>query len=584
MAARAGAIPAGSGELGGAMRASRDLVMWAALFSAAVNLLYLAPSLYMLQVYDRVLQTGGLTTLVYCSLILLFALATLAVLDALRIRLLNRMSLRVERLLGRRVLNAISARPELANSPIGRQALRSFDTLRQTLTGPATTAALDAPWAPVYVVVCFLLHPWIGLAVLVGGALLVAVALRNEQVLRAHVAMASTLAPQMYAAAEMEAQVGGAMRALGMRGALIDRQLARRATLNERQADAAFATSSYASLTKFIRLLMQSLVLGLGAWLAVDRQISPGALIAGSILASRALAPLEQIVGAWRQFSEARNAYRTVNELLAASPADVERTELPAPRGHLAFDRVVAFAGQRPVLQQISFALAPGEIVCVVGPSGAGKSTLARLAAGATTPEGGIVRLDGANLADWDSDALGKFVGYLPQEIALISGTIADNIRRMRPKAEGDSGDGRVVEAAKAAAAHDMILRLPNGYDAELGLGGAGLSAGQSQRVALARALYGDPALIVLDEPNSHLDQDGEAALAVALRAAKARGAAILMVAHRSNIVSLADRIMVLRDGRIELLGPRDQVTEQLAAAAKGGAPIVPVRKQVREP
>ncbi|MEQ1931476.1 MAG: ATP-binding cassette domain-containing protein, partial [Parvularculaceae bacterium] len=397
MAARnAARSMAGGSELRQALRACRDLFVWAAFFSAAVNLLYLAPSLYMLQVYDRVLQTGGLVTLAYCTLILFFALATLAVLDALRVRLLSRISLRVERILGRRVHEAVSARPELANSPQGRQALRSFDALRQTITGPAMTAALDAPWAPVYVIVCFLLHPWIGAAVLVGGAVLVAVAVRNDQVLRNHLKTAADLGPQMYAAAEMEAQVGGAMRALGMRGALIDRQMSRRAVLNEQNALAAFGLASYGSLTKFIRLLLQSLVLGIGAWLAVDRQISPGALIAGSILASRALAPLEQIVGAWRQIGEARNAYRAVDSLLNAIPDDKNRTGLPAPSGRLAFENAAAAAGGRPVLQQISFALNPGEILCVVGPSGAGKSTLARLAAGAATPEAGVVRLDGA--------------------------------------------------------------------------------------------------------------------------------------------------------------------------------------------
>lgn len=577
MKPKSGHKAADSGELKGALRGCRDLLGWAALFSAAVNLLYLAPSLYMLQVYDRVLQTGGLITLAWCSLILLFALASLSALDALRARLLNRMSLRLERLLGRRVIGAISARPEVANSPQGRQALRSFDSLRQTLTGPATIAALDAPWAPVYVIVCFMLHPLIGAAVLAGGALLAALALRNDQASRIHMQSVAELAPQVYAASEMEAQVGGVMRALGMRSALIDRQIARRAYLNERHARAAFVTSAYGSATKFVRLLLQSLVLGVGAWLAVDRQISPGALIAGSILAARALAPLEQIVAAWRQFGEAGTAWRALSALLARVPAEPPRTELPRPAGRLTMDKVVASANQRPVLQQISFGVSPGEILCVVGPSGAGKSTLARLAAGAATPDSGVVRMDGANFADWDSDALGRHVGYLPQEIALVAGTVADNIRRLQPKSDGDVA---VIEAAKAAGAHEMILRLPNGYEAELGLGGVGLSAGQSQRIALARALYGSPALIVLDEPNSHLDQEGEAALAAALKLAKARGAAVLMVAHRSGIVSIADRLLVLRDGRIEMLGPREQVMEQLAAAAKGAAPVVPVRRQ----
>jgi ATP-binding cassette subfamily C protein len=569
----------GEGELAGVVRASRDLIGWAALFSAGLNLLYLAPSLYMLQIYDRVLSTGGLVTLAYCTLILIFALGTLAVLDALRARLLVRMSARVERLMSRRVLEAISARPDHANSPQGRQALRSFDTLRQTLTGPATTAALDAPWAPVYVIVCFMLHPFIGLAVVLGGAILVAVAIRNDQVMRGHIQAAAELAPQMYAATEIEAQAGGVMRSLGMRGALIDRQIDRRALLNEKQAYAAFTTSFYSSLTRFMRLLLQSLVLGIGAWLAVDRQITPGAMIAGSILATRALAPLEQIVGAWRQLGEAKNAYRAVGALLTAIPADKDRTALPAPTGRLMLERVGAVAGQRPVLQQVSFTLSPGEILCVIGPSGAGKSTLARLVAGAAQPDAGIVRLDGANIADWDPDLLGKHVGYLPQEIALLAGSIGDNIRRLQPKG---GGDALVIEAAKAAGVHDMILKLPGGYDAELSLGGVGLSAGQSQRVALARALYGSPALLVLDEPNSHLDQDGEVALVGALKAAKARGAAILMVAHRSSVVSIADRLLVLKDGRIEMLGPREQVTEQLNAAAKGAAPIVPVRKQVQ--
>lgn len=565
-------------ELQAALKACRDLVVWAVIFSAAVNVLYLAPSLFMLQVYDRVLQTGGLMTLVFCSIILAFALASLAVLDALRARLLNRISLRFEKQLAERVLTSVSSRPDLANSPQNRQALRSFDTLRQTLSGSAANAVLDAPWAPLYVLVCFMLHPYIGVAVVAGGAILVVVAMRNEQVLRAHVAAASELAPQMYAAAEIEAQAGGAVRALGMRGAVIRRQIDRRATLNERQSYAAFASSSYSSMTKFVRIGLQSLVLGLGAWLAVNREISSGALIAGSILSSRALGPLEQIVGAWRQIGEARNAVKVIRALLAANPAPPERTALPAPKGRLEFERVSAAAGGRAVLQQVSFSLAPGEILCVIGPSGAGKSTLARIAAGAAPPDGGVVRLDGSNLADWDPDALGRHVGYLPQEISLLSGTIADNVRRLQPRA-GEADDAPVIEAAKSAGAHDMILRLPAGYDTELGLGGVGLSAGQSQRVALARALYGGPHLLVLDEPNSHLDQEGESSLARALLAARARGAAILIVAHRAGVVSIADRLLVLRDGKIEMLGPRDQVQEQLAAANKGGTPVVPMRK-----
>lgn len=577
MAAHARVTSGHENELTAAFAASRELFVWAAAFSACVNLLYLSPSIFMLQVYDRVLQTGGLVTLAYCGVVLAFALATLAVLDSLRGRLLNRVSLRLDRLLSRRIIEASSAGPS-ASATASRQALRAFDSLRQSFSGPAATAALDAPWTPVYLIACFLLHPLIGAAVILGGAMLIAVAFRSDHVLRARAAKTAELAPEMYAAAEMEAQVAGVMKSLGMRSALIDRQLARREIINDRQASAAFASSFYASFSRFLRLALQSFVLGLGAYLAIERQISPGALIAGTILASRALAPLEQIVGAWRQLSEARESYRSIGRILAALPPEPARTELPAPKGALDFEKVIALAARRPVLQQISFSLAPGEILCIVGPSGAGKSTLARLAAGAAAPDGGVVRIDGANFADWNSETLGKHVGYLPQEIALVSGTVADNIRRLEAKGANDDA---VVAAADAAGAHEMILRLPNGYDTELGLGGAGLSAGQSQRVALARALYRDPALLILDEPNAHLDQEGEAALATALRNAKARGAAILLVAHRQGIVSLADRVMVLKDGRIEMLGPRDQVGAQLAAAAKGGAPVVPVRKHL---
>jgi ATP-binding cassette subfamily C protein len=315
--------------------------------------------------------------------------------------------------------------------------------------------------------------------------------------------------------------------------------------------------------------LLQSAALGIGAWLAVERQISPGALIAGSILTSRALAPLEQIVGSWRQLGEARNAYFSVRDLLAAAPRQMVHTILPKPTGALRVERVgIRLSDERPVIAEVSFAVEPGEVLGVIGASGAGKSTLARAIAGAIQPDVGIVRLDDANFLDWDADTLGSHIGYLPQEVLLLSGTIAENIRRFTAASDSAGEMDGAVAAAIAAGVHQQILRLPKGYETELGLGGSGLSMGQAQRIALARALYGDPALLVLDEPNAHLDQEGEAALLQAVNNAKARGAATVLVAHRQGPISICDRLLVLQNGRVEMIGPRDEVLTRLASAA----------------
>ncbi|HWA00040.1 MAG TPA: type I secretion system permease/ATPase [Caulobacterales bacterium] len=551
-----------------ALEACRDVLLWALAFSAAVNLLYLSPSLFMLQVYDRVLTTGGLGTLAFVSVILIYALATLVFLDALRQRLMTRLSLRLERLLAPTLLDVAMRREAKEGEPGRRQLMREFDLVRSTATGPAATALMDAPWTPIFIIVCFLIHPLIGCVTLGGGALLLLLAWRNERVLRQGLAELGELTPRLYADQEADGASADAVRAMGMRGAVIARRLQQRGDLNGLQTNLAHRAAVYSGLTKWLRLTLQSAALGVGALLAVEREISPGALIAGSILASRTLGPLEQIVGAWRQIGLARNALRAIKEAIAAA-ATGEGMSLPSPRGAVRVERVgVRLRGaERPALQDVSFAIEPGEIVGVVGPSGAGKSTLARVVAGALTPQVGMVRLDGANLADWEPDSLGAHVGYLPQEIGLLDGAIADNIRRFAPSRDGDPNavDADVIEAAKAAGAHEFILRFPKGYHHRLGRNGGGVSPGQAQRIALARALFRDPALLVLDEPNAHLDQEGESALVEALRAARARGAAILLVAHRAGVIAMADRLLVLREGRLELHGAREDVVRKLA-------------------
>lgn len=563
--------------LRGALAACRNLFGWAILFSAGINLLYLAPSIFMMQIYDRVLNTGGMTTLALLGVVLVFALTVLGLLDVTRQRLAARMGLRLNRLLAPTVIDLTIGRMSEGADAKRQQAARDFDTLRQTVVSPAAYALLDAPWTLVFVVACFLIHPIIGVVTLIGGGVLLAIALRHEHAIRPIIAQTSELAPRYYSAQEADRAASEAVRALGMRGVMVERQLSRRSDLVAAQTRTLWVQSAYGSASRFWRLLLQSLVLAVGAYLAVERQISPGALIAGSILAARALAPLEQVVAGWRQIEQARVAYDNLIELIDKAPAEPARTALPAPRGELRFERVSVRVpdANRLALSNLTFQLAPGEALGVVGPSGAGKSTLARVAVGALTPDAGVVRLDGANLVDWDPDVRGRHIGYLPQDVSLLAGTVGENIRRFAPPSP--EADALTIAAAQAAGAHEMILRLPNAYDTALGARGRGLSLGQAQRVALARALYNDPVLLVLDEPNAHLDAEGEAALVQAITSAKARGASIITIAHRTGVIATVDRIMVLRDGAIDTIGPRDEVVRALARAS-GQANLTPLR------
>jgi ATP-binding cassette subfamily C protein len=561
------------GPLASAFKACRPHFVGIAIFSGLLNLLFLTPSIYMLQVYDRVVPTGGLMTLAFITLAVAFALMTLAALDALRARLLVRASLRLDRQLAGPLLEKLMARSAPGAPVLG---MREFDVLRQAISGQAALGFLDAPWTPIYVIIAFMLHPALGALTVFGGAILVVTAVFNERMTKARSQEANKATAAAYASQEAAAQNADIVRALGMRGALRERQLADRRLGLNLAGQAQFTGGGFAAFTKFMRLFLQSAALGLGAWLAVERQISAGAIIAASILMSRALQPVEQVVGSWSAVIQARGALQTLAELFAAGDRETPRTQLPAPKGALRFDKVSQRAPgvEAPVLKGVSFALAPGEVLGVVGPSGAGKTTLARLAVGAITPDAGAVRLDGASLADWDPDRLGRHVGYLPQDSALIAGSVRDNISRFAIWRGEDPVeiDAAAVAAGQAAGAHEMILRLPNGYDTLLAYGGRGLSAGQAQRVALARALYDVPALLVLDEPNSCLDTEGEMALAKAISDARARGASILIIAHRPGVLAIADRLLILRDGVVERVGPRADVLTAMAGAARPAA------------
>ncbi|RHW18360.1 type I secretion system permease/ATPase [Sphingomonas gilva] len=569
-----------------AMVACRAHFILAAGLSAGVNILYLAPTIYMMQVYDRVVPTGSTMTLFWITVVVAVAIATLTALDAVRSRVMVRASLRLNRLLSDEILNRLMARSRAeAGAPSTGQAMREFDGLRQVLGGPATIALFDVPWTPLYLIVAFLIHPVLGLLVLAGGAVLIGLALTNERRGKARAGAIHQANAAAYASQEATFRNAELVRVLGMRRALVAKHIDERAEGLSANATSQFSGARYNALVKFVRMFMQSLALGAGAWLAVKGEISVGAIIAASVLLSRALQPVEQLVGHWPAIMQSRQALATVGELFdSTSGKDAHRTMLPEPKGNLELERVVVRDPQgAAILKGVSLKLVPGQLLGVIGPSGSGKSTLARVAAGALPPDLGEIRIDDARFEDWDPELLARYVGYLPQDCALLPGTIRDNISRFAC-ARGVPApivDLEVVEAAKAAGVHELILRLPGGYDTGIEGGGHRLSAGQAQRIALARALYANPLIVVLDEPNSALDGEGEAALVRAVAAARMRGAAIMIVAHRAAILSNADTLLVLNEGAAAHLGPREEV---VAALRNGEARpnVVPINGGAR--
>ncbi len=569
----------GHNALARAVRGCRRHLVFAGLFSGLVNILYLVPSIFMLQVYDRVVPTRGGMTLLLLTLILVLALVVFAILDAVRMRLLLRASMRLERQAAPGILLRILG-TDGATTGQRSQAMRDFDTVRGTLTGPTIIALFDAPWAPIYIGIAFLLHVWIGVLALVSALLLGGIAILSDRV-TAHAAR-DTQARAVLATREQDVSIHGSevARVMGMRNALITRHLLERAELVRRQAALAGTSGQFLAITKFLRLLLQSLALALGALLAIRQDISGGAIFAASLLLGRALQPVEQILGAMKPLATARNAYRDLDAFCRMPGPAVDATTLPVPTGRIDVRGITVRAegSDRALLSDISFAVAPGEIVALVGPSGAGKSTLLRVLSGALSPDAGEVRIDGASLADWNREQLGRHVGYMPQSPSLFPTTVHTNISRFQSVLAGESEqlDVAVVEAAQAAGAHEVILGLPNGYATMLSMAdGSGLSAGQNQSVALARALFGTPTILFLDEPNAHLDSDGEARLATTLSTLRARGATVIVSTHRTGLLQAVDKIMVLRNGTIQLFDDRAKVLRPASAgpvAATGGA------------
>ena len=556
-------------EMAEAVEACRPHFVAAAVFSLFINLLFLTPAIYMLQVYDRVVATGGKTTLLFVTLALAVSLMVLAALDAIRNRLLVRASMRLDTLLAPKILKRMMAR----NSNAAVQAMRDFETVRQAIGSPVAGALFDVPWFPLFLFVAFLLHFWIGILAIFASAILFFVAWRNQRATAETMQTATQAMASSQAAAQTVALNNDTVRALGMVGTMVSRQLEQRAYGLSRMADAQFTGGRYSALSRFLRLFVQSAALGLGALLAIAGYISAGAIIAASILLSRALQPVESVISGWPMISGAHAALRRLADVMSNAPADRIYTRLPEPSGRIELDQVgVRGPDGRPVLFGVTFDVSPGEMLGIIGPSGAGKTTLAKVLAGAIPAEAGTVRIDGAAYHDWEPDDLARHIGYLPQEPSLFEGTIKENISRFAGSANGQDVDVLAVEAAKAAGVHELILHLPKGYDTPLGPLGHGLSSGQAQRVALARALYGNPVLLVMDEPNAFLDAEGESALIKALAGAMNRGAAIVLIAHRRSILAGARRLLVLEAGRPKMLGPSKDIAAQLVQAGQGKA------------
>ena len=558
-----------------ALAGCRRVWVGVGVFSACLNLLMLAVPLYMMQVYDRVLTTGSVDTLLALTAMVAGALVVFGVLEAIRVRVLARAGAWLDRELGSAVLSGAVAAALRAGGGVSAQGLRDLATVRGYLGGAGVLPLFDVPWAPVFLGIVFLVHPvlgWIGLA---GALVLFGCAVLNDLATRSKLTEANGAAARALNAADAAVRNADAIAAMGMVPALARRWREAVAGGLDLQTSASDASGSITAVAKVVRFGLQVSMLGVGAWLVLGHEMSPGGMLAAAVIVARGLAPVEQLITAWRALVGARTAWRRLRELMARAPDEDAGTALPRPAGRLEAEKVGYLPPglREPVLRQVSLRLDPGEVLGVVGPSGAGKTTLVRLLVGSLEPTAGHVRLDGADLGAWRHAGRGRHVGYLPQTVELFAGTVRDNIARL-----GEAEDEAVVQAARRAGAHEAILALPEGYDTRIGEGGVPLSGGQRQRIALARAVFGDPALVVLDEPNAHLDADGEQALVETVVGIRERGATVVLVAQRAGAMGLVDKMLVLRAGAVASFGTREEVLARLRRPAMMAEPA-PARR-----
>jgi len=542
------------------------------LFSFFSNILMFVGPLYMLQVYDRVLASRNELTLVMISAIAVALLVAYGLLEFIRSKLLVRAGLQFDDMLANPAFNRV-IRHQLASPHSGAHAtLQDVDKVREFMTGQGILSFFDAPWVPLFLALCFAFHPWLGMVATVGALIIFALALTNEFATRGLLKEAGTANAGASHFVNTTVQNAEVIRALGMERQLTQRWLKQHDDVLDKQAKASGRAGAIMASTKFVRMSLQIAILGTGAYLAILQEISPGIMIAASIVMGRALAPVEQAVGQWKQFVAARQAHQRLTNIFGNLDDEEERMQLPTPKGHLAVQGLVATApgakasagGSKPaLLRGVSFSINQGEVLAVIGPSGSGKSTLIRHLVGASQAAGGSVRLDGTELHHWDAEQLGRHMGYMPQDVKLFRGTVAENISRF----VDDAQDPEIIAAAQLSGAHDMIQTLGEGYDTDVGDGGQSVSGGQRQRIGLARAVFRNPNLIVLDEPNSNLDAQGEQALAACIQEMKKRGKTVVLVTHKANLLALTDKTLMLVGGTVEKFGPTREMFAQQAQA-----------------
>ena len=553
----------GREELIAARKESRPLYWFVGVFSFFTNLLMLTGPIYMLQVYDRVLGSRSEATLLALTILVAFLYGTMGILDFTRGRIMARVGARFQDRLDKRVFEAaLKKSSPQAPQNVAATSQRDLESVQRLMISPALMAVFDIPWTPVFLAGIALFHPWLGILALSGGTVLILITVLNQiltrrPIMKSNVASfrSDSISDQLRSESEM-------VQSLGMRGAAFQRWQVARAEALQETINTSDLSGTFSSTTKTLRLFLQSAMLGLGAYLVLQNELTPGAMIAGSILMGRALSPIEQAIGQWAVVQRGTKGWNNLVELLSEVPAPMPRTPLPAPKAKLEIQGITVIppGQQQATLKNVAFVVQPGQAVGVIGPSGAGKTTLARAITGVWRPAGGKIRLDGAALDQYEPDTLGQHIGYLPQRVQLFDGTIAENIARLSPNPDSE----QIVSAAQKAAAHEMILKFPDGYDTRVSANGGLLSGGQLQRIGLARALYGSPVILVLDEPNSNLDNEGSEALNQAIRVMKSEGKSVIIMAHRPAAIKECETLLVLDNGHAAAFGPKDEVLKNM--------------------
>jgi PrtD family type I secretion system ABC transporter len=549
-------------DLEKALKSIRGSFWTIGVYSFFINILMLAAPIYMLAVYDIVMPSKGLDTLFVVTLVILVFFIGSAVLEYVRSRVMLHISKKLDASLNKRIFDAAFDLAAKYPGKAGPQPLRDFNTLKSFLTGPGAVAFFDAPWFPIYIAIMFAFDHVYGFYGLGATVIILLLTWFNERATKKGLERSNEMFQKSLNHFGNSVRNVEVVEAMGMRRPLFRRWMEKHHEFMQTHIESSSTAAAYSNASKSFRMMSSSLMYGVGAILAIGGHISPGMIIAGAVLLGRALAPISQLVATWKSFSAARIAYHKLNDLLLEFDEHHEKLSLPDPHGRIDLENVVLAPplAEKPILKGVSLVIEPGDCVGIIGPSAAGKSTIAKAMVGVWHPNSGYVRIDGADIAQYNRDELGQHLGYLPQDIELFEGTIAENIARFR-----DEDPARIIEAAKLSGTHDLIVRLPHGYETPIGPGGIALSGGQKQRIGLARAVYGLPKILILDEPNSNLDDAGEYALMMAIRTLKQQGSTIVFITHRQNLLALADKIAVVKDGVIAMYGSRDQVLQALA-------------------